>query len=226
MYDGRALTLAGPADAWDNVYKSVGRAAWGADPLPAMAYAEAAALDLNAQSALDCGCGDGRNITSLMRAVPFVVGSDLSRIALGRAISRVRATGRTNAVLLRDDIESSDFVDDTFDLVVALEVLSHLTDASAALDELLRICRPGGIVITDVFDTTDATRGNRESLDYTDEAGVYFRYYDRQSVDGLCGKREVTRADVHHLTWTDPPHGRYRPYEHVHETWCMVLRKR
>jgi SAM-dependent methyltransferase len=39
-----------------------------------------------------------------------------------------------------------DFADDTFDVVHAHQVLQHLTDPVAALREMRRVCRPGGLV--------------------------------------------------------------------------------
>jgi len=126
---------------------------------------------------------------------------------------------------MRDDILASNFLDDTFDVVVALEVLSHLRDVPRAIDELIRVCRPGGTVIADVFATTDGTRGDHAGLDYIDDQGVYFRYYDLREATRLCAVSKVSSIQVHQVTWTDPPHGKYRPYEHVHETWCLLVRK-
>jgi ubiquinone/menaquinone biosynthesis C-methylase UbiE len=39
-----------------------------------------------------------------------------------------------------------DFADGSFDVVHAHQVLQHLTDPVAALIEMRRVCRPGGLI--------------------------------------------------------------------------------
>ena len=44
------------------------------------------------------------------------------------------------------DVYRLDFADGAFDVVHAHQVLQHLTDPVAALREMRRVCRPGGLV--------------------------------------------------------------------------------
>jgi len=47
---------------------------------------------------------------------------------------------------LNGDVYALDHPDDTYDVVHAHQVLQHLTDPVAALREMARVCRPGGLV--------------------------------------------------------------------------------
>ena len=73
-----------------------------------------------------------------------VVGVDVSPEMLSVAWSRVRSLGLRNVQLSQMDGASMSFPDDTFDAVVAAYVVTAAPDHSALLDEMVRVCRPGG----------------------------------------------------------------------------------
>jgi 2-polyprenyl-6-hydroxyphenyl methylase/3-demethylubiquinone-9 3-methyltransferase len=101
---------------------------------------------------LDIGCGGGL-------LAPHVhgyrhVGVDLSQSALERAAAHGVETHHADAGALP-------FPDGSFDVVVAGEILEHVTDLEAVVGEALRVLRPGG---TFVCDTLNATRFARVVL--------------------------------------------------------------
>lgn len=51
---------------------------------------------------------------------------------------------------LRADIHRLPFDDDTFDLVVNQAVLEHLSDPVIATEEMVRVCKPGGLILSEV----------------------------------------------------------------------------
>ena len=100
---------------------------------------------------LDVGCGPGTITLDLARAVVpgEVVGVDAAPAVLAEAASL--AAGATDAVDLRlsfqvADVEALPFEDGAFDVVHAHQVLQHLPDPVAALREMRRVTRPGGVV--------------------------------------------------------------------------------
>jgi ubiquinone/menaquinone biosynthesis C-methylase UbiE len=98
---------------------------------------------------LDVGCGPGTITLDLAsRVAPGrVVGIDASADVIGEARRRATAEGAGSGVSFEvGDLYELRFEDDTFDLVHAHQVLQHLTDPVAALRELRRVVRPGGVV--------------------------------------------------------------------------------
>jgi len=92
---------------------------------------------------LDVGCGTGATMSDLENH-GWVVGLDRSMSAL--KFCRTRQLSR----LVSSEAGEIPFRDDTFDAVVALDVLEHVEDDSQVLREIERVLRPGGLVIVTV----------------------------------------------------------------------------
>src|SRR5215471_12089582 len=97
---------------------------------------------------LDVGCGPGTITADLAARVPDgeVIGIDAARDVLAQARQEAERRGQRNVRFGTGDVYRLDFADGTFDVVHAHQVLQHLTDPVAALREMRRVCKPGGIV--------------------------------------------------------------------------------
>ena len=97
---------------------------------------------------LDVGCGPGTITVDLAALVPggYVTGIDAAGDVLAQARQEAERRGQRNVAFDTGDVYRLDFADGTFDVVHAHQVLQHLTDPVAALREMRRVCRPGGIV--------------------------------------------------------------------------------
>ena len=97
---------------------------------------------------LDVGCGPGTITVDLAALVPggYVTGIDAAGDVLAQARQEAERRGQRNVAFDTGDVYRPDFADGTFDVVHAHQVLQHLTDPVAALREMRRVCRPGGIV--------------------------------------------------------------------------------
>lgn len=99
------------------------------------------------QALLDVGCGPGTITVDLAERVApgQVVGLDVSPDPLAEA-RELAARRRVPVEFAVGDVYALDAADDSFDVVHAHQVLQHLTDPVAALREMARVCRPGGVV--------------------------------------------------------------------------------
>jgi 2-polyprenyl-3-methyl-5-hydroxy-6-metoxy-1,4-benzoquinol methylase len=92
---------------------------------------------LEASSILDAGCGEGvvlELVTATTAIQPFGIDLDPERIQVAhgtRGIDRLAVA----------DLQRLPFGDDTFDLVLLLEVLEHVGHPEFALDEIWRVTR-------------------------------------------------------------------------------------
>ena|SRR5579862_6457647 len=94
---------------------------------------------------IDCGCGTGANVALLAR-YGRAYGFDLSEVGVGIA----RDTGRRSVA--RATVTAAPFPTAAFDLVTSFDVLYSLDDAdeAAAVAEMFRLLKPGGIAIVNV----------------------------------------------------------------------------
>ncbi len=100
------------------------------------------------QALLDIGCGPGTITLDLAAAVApgQTVGIDRAGQPLADARQAATDRGLTNLAYAVGDAYQLDFPANSFDVVHAHQVLQHLTDPVAALKEMARVCRPGGVV--------------------------------------------------------------------------------
>ncbi len=92
---------------------------------------------------LDLGCGPG-NLLDYLAPHGDTFGSDFSQDALRFC------AGRGFRRLFRADFHALPLRDDCFDLVTCIDVLEHLEDDRRAIGELVRILRPGGLLVVSV----------------------------------------------------------------------------
>jgi SAM-dependent methyltransferase len=99
-------------------------------------------------SLLDVGSGPGTITADLAGLVApgTVVALETSTDVLALTRAGVESSGAANVEYLVGDVQALDLPDDSFDVVHAHQVLQHVGDPVRALSEMVRVCRPGGIV--------------------------------------------------------------------------------
>ena len=103
---------------------------------------------------LDVATGAGRVPLIMARNGRFeghVIGLDASRRMLDVARRKVAEERFERYItLMRQDASELPFADDSFDVVTCLEALEFLPDQRAALAEMCRVLRPGGVLLTSI----------------------------------------------------------------------------
>ncbi|MEU4424569.1 methyltransferase domain-containing protein [Actinoplanes sp. NPDC024001] len=96
-------------------------------------------------SLLDVGCGPGTITADLARRLTPGRVTALERTEEALSLAR-DAIDLANVDFAVGDVHSLDFPDDSFDVTHAHQVLQHVADPVAALREMRRVTRPGGVV--------------------------------------------------------------------------------
>lgn len=97
---------------------------------------------------LDVGCGPGTITIDVAKCVApgEVIGVDRVAEPFRAAREEAAKQGVSGVSFRTGDVYDLDFEDDSFDVVHAHQLLHHLTDPVAALREMRRLAKPGGIV--------------------------------------------------------------------------------
>ncbi len=163
---------------------------------------------------LDIGCGNGRHAFESLRRGAEVVAADLDDAALAevaamgaamQAAGEVPAGGSLRTVCA--DARRLPFRDGDFDVVIAAEVLEHINDDSAAIAELRRVLRPGGLIAVTVPRWWPERVCWALSREYHEVPGGHVRIYRRgQLADLLAASGLVVSGSHHHA------HALHSPY--------------
>ena len=137
---------------------------------------------------LDIGCGAGGLLGYLAaRAAITAVGFDVAPEALVYARRRgLHALGIADAARLPIRDESAD-------LVIAQDVVEHVADDGRLLEDLARVCRPGGLALI----VAPAYRALWSSRD------VRLGHYRRYRLGELAARVKAAGLDVVHRTYLD-----------------------
>jgi ubiquinone/menaquinone biosynthesis C-methylase UbiE len=93
---------------------------------------------------LECGCGTGLLLERFAGFAQSAQGVDLSPGMLEKARARGLSVQVGSVTLLP-------FADASFDVTCSFKVLAHVPDVGRALSEMVRVTRPGGVVLAELY---------------------------------------------------------------------------
>ncbi|MGB3908553.1 MAG: class I SAM-dependent methyltransferase [Methanomethylovorans sp.] len=136
---------------------------------------------------LDIGCGCGRYLFPLS-AHYSITGMDISSRALYRARDYLEKQKR-EAYFATASLTHLPLKTETFDAVVCLGVLQHLTEAGryAAVSEIRRVLKRNGLVFLEVFGSQDMRYGGREveGSSFMRQNGILYHYFTSEEIRKL-----------------------------------------
>ncbi|MCE5262240.1 MAG: class I SAM-dependent methyltransferase [Deltaproteobacteria bacterium] len=159
---------------------------------------------------LDAGCGSGRHLCEPFRTPGVdVVGVDLNRGDLGKArgyLSLMSGEKSGRWVVAQADVTQLPFGDGSFDVVVCSEVLEHIADNRAAVQELVRVLKPGGDMVVTVPRFWPERICWAISRAYHQEPGGHIRIYRKPELKHLLESAGVRCRGIRYR------HGLHSPY--------------
>lgn len=148
-------------------------------------------LDLTAASRLlDVGCGTGRHILELSRYEGTFIGLDMAAEDLKAmryllAIASREGRLKADVHMAQGDGTQLPFEDNEFSHVICTETLEHIDDDQAMLRELVRVLRPGGVLVISVPDEYSERLLWRLSPRYRTAPGGHVRIYKRKQIKAM-----------------------------------------
>ncbi len=148
---------------------------------------------------LECACGTGLLSAVIAERCRSLVATDFSCKMIRRA--KRKCLGFNNVSFRYADINSLDYPDDSFDKVVAGNVIHLLDDPVKALRELARVCRPCGKLIIPTYMNRDRKGLTSTFTSAIGKAGADFKRqftvesYRRFFLDAGFDDVEITLAE-------------------------------
>ncbi|MGB1700214.1 MAG: class I SAM-dependent methyltransferase [Nannocystaceae bacterium] len=126
---------------------------------------------------LEVGCGTGLVLGRIAKFASEAKGIDLSPGMLAHAKAR-------NLDVQEADCTKLPFEDASFDVACSFKVLAHVPDFDAAMAEMVRVVRPGGHLVVDIYNRTSIRYlikrmfGPRKTSAAFDEAAIGTRFWN------------------------------------------------
>ncbi|MGH8670547.1 MAG: class I SAM-dependent methyltransferase [Burkholderiales bacterium] len=136
---------------------------------------------VDAGSALDIGCGNGRFLRKLRELGWHCEGLDFSQTA----VEVCRAAGLK---VHHGDLYSAGFSDRSFDLVTTRHVIEHVPDPAALMEEIARILKPGGRVIIQTPNSQALARGRFGAHWYANDIPRHLVLFCPTNLDALASR--------------------------------------
>jgi SAM-dependent methyltransferase len=162
---------------------------------------------------LDLGCGAGRHAFEALRRGAHVVALDTDERELRQVTAMFAAMheagevpGDARAAAVAADATAMPFPDGSFDRVIAAEVLEHIPADQAAMNEIARVLRPGGVAAITVPAWLPERICWRLSDDYHNVPGGHLRIFTRGELEAKLARAGLAVGGHHHA------HALHAPY--------------
>ncbi len=138
---------------------------------------------------LEVGCSTGYMLKTIQEGLPgsFLIGADYVLQPLKHL-----ALQKLNVPLLQFDLTKCPLADNCVDAVVLLNVLEHIDDDNAAIAQIARILKPGGIAVIEV-------PAGPNLFDVYDKQLMHFRRYSMKALRQSIENKDLKVIERSHL---------------------------
>lgn len=144
---------------------------------------------------LDVGCGNGgiSLLLSDLRPDLQILGMDFEPKPLEDARAYASRNGLANLTFEQGDAHNLRYDDAVFDGVLCQTVLTHVRDAQAAVKEMTRVLKSGGVFFAAEY--TNSAMANYDSVHFEKRDEAWYREYYRINRMFMKGKMALGRGD-------------------------------
>lgn len=135
---------------------------------------------------LECACGTGAISKYIAPKCKYLIATDFSKKMLIQSEKKLKRY--SNVSFEYADITKLKYEDNTFDKVIAGNVIHLLNDPYLAVKELMRVCKPGGMVIIPTY--INKAGGKQSALvKLLEKSGAGFKmHFDYESYQEFFAK--------------------------------------
>lgn len=142
---------------------------------------------------LECACGTGAISRYIADKCKYLTATDYSEGMLKQAKKHLAA--KPNVTFAQVDITHLPYEDQSFDAVVAGNVIHLLPEPQKAMEELLRVCKEGGKVILPTY-INKSEKSSRAAVKFLEKLGADFKQqFDADSYRRFFEDMQLTKTD-------------------------------
>lgn len=152
---------------------------------------------------LDAGCGTGLFTLDFLARGAQVVGLDISHEMLRYAMKR---TAGSPFFTVHGDMLYLPFKDNSFDKSVSVTAIEFIADAKSAIDELIRVTRPGGSIVVATLNSLSSWAVRRRAKTMKGEGHILEDAFFRSPQEVLsCSELSGIAKSVVHFQKEENP---------------------
>jgi len=212
---------------WDRLYGDTNNLVWGDTPVGFIKeFAGDMSVNLTEQSMLlDAACGEGRNIPAIKEMPGRLTVCDYSK----HALQKMPAHLKEKVLRIRCDLSELPFMEESFDLVIAVDIIETLPEPEPAIHEIYRVLKEGALFLCnipgmeDTISEKDMTPLGKDEYLYQDK--YFFRFVTEEAATALlkkCGFEIIKSKDCE---WWEKDHEGFRDGEHMHRSHVFLAKK-
>lgn len=214
---------------WDKLYQSTSERIWGEEPIGFLPeYIERLAPNLTSSSTiLDAGTGEGRNLKLIAELPGKLYAVDGSETALSKIPDSFRKRIKVQQAML----DNLPFENDTLDLIFGIDIFETLPNIQEVLIEVVRVLKPGGIIICNIPSEEDKIYGI--DMEHSEDDGeaflyqnkYYYKFYSPREVESMFKEAGMRIIEGKRCEWIEKAHPNFRSNDHSHVSQVYFSQK-